>query len=228
MILSDIPFELDTRALFARLRLDPEDDYSKELLEVARAAEKLARPKAIYLEAFVEGRGEETVTVNGVTFTSRVLRANLSEVERVFPYIATCGPEMDRTPLPEGDVMAEFCRDTVKEMALAVARTHLIAHLKERYGVPRLAAMNPGSGDKQVWRIEQQQPLFSLFGDVEAQIGVRLTPSCLMHPNKTISGIFYAAEMDWITCRLCHREGCPGRRAPFDPELWREKMEATA
>ena len=32
--------------------------------------------------------------------------------------------------------------------------------------------MNPGSGDASVWSIDQQVGLFSLFGDVDALIGV--------------------------------------------------------
>jgi hypothetical protein len=81
--------------------------------------------------------------------------------------------------------------------------------------------MHPGSGDASVWPIEQQGPLFSLLGDVTGAIGVELTDSFLMVPNKSVSGVRFATEIDFRSCQLCHREGCPSRSAAFDPELWR-------
>ncbi|MBI3946764.1 MAG: vitamin B12 dependent methionine synthase [Armatimonadetes bacterium] len=228
MILNTIPFELDVTQLFQRLRLDPASQHAEGILAVAREAAAVARPKAVFREAFIDARGADTVTVEGTRFTSRVLRANLAEVERVFPYVATCGVEMDAVPLPADDFLAGFCRDVVKEMALHAATVHLNVHLKRRYGLVRITAMHPGSGDAQVWPIQQQQPLFALLGDVEAQIGVRLTESSLMWPNKSVSGIYYPAEVDFVTCRLCHREVCVRRRAPFDPELWRHRMAGPA
>jgi hypothetical protein len=81
--------------------------------------------------------------------------------------------------------------------------------------------MSPGSGDIDVWPIEQQKPLFSLLGDVESLIGVRLTDAMLMIPTMSVSGILYASEADFESCQVCHREGCPRRKAPFDEALWR-------
>ena len=37
-------------------------------------------------------------------------------------------------------------------------------------------------------------------------IGVTLTDTFLMLPNKTVSGIFYPTEVDFVTCQLCHRD----------------------
>jgi hypothetical protein len=157
-------------------------------------------------------------------FVSKVLRANLDEVERVFPYVATCGRELDDIPLAANDIFAQFCRDTLKEMALHASITHLVSHLKESYALETLASLNPGSGDINVWPIEQQKELFAFFGNVQESIGVVLTDSCLMVPNKSVSGLLYPSEDGFQSCQLCHREKCPGRRAPFDPHLWEEKL----
>ena len=81
--------------------------------------------------------------------------------------------------------------------------------------------MSPGSGDAVIWPIEQQRNLFALLGDGSQQIGVQLTDSCLMIPNKSVSGIRYPTEIDFHTCQVCHREDCPGRIAPFDEEQWK-------
>jgi len=157
-------------------------------------------------------------------FVSKVLRANLEEVERVFPYVATCGRELDSAPTSDGDVFRQFCWDAIKEMALHVALSHLVDHLKEVHELESLSSMNPGSGDLEVWPIEQQKELFAFFGDVEDRIGVALTDSCLMIPNKSVSGLFFSSEHGFESCQLCHREDCQRRRSPFDPHLWEEKL----
>ena len=157
-------------------------------------------------------------------FVSKVLRANLDEVERVFPYVATCGPELDAISVESDDVFGQFCRDILKEMALRAAIAHLVAHLKESYSLEALVSMNPGSGDINVWPIQQQRELFAFLGDAPASIGVVLTESCLMVPNKSVSGLFYPSEDGFQSCQLCHREKCPNRRAPFDPHLWEERL----
>jgi hypothetical protein len=157
-------------------------------------------------------------------FVSKVLRSNLDQVERVFPYVATCGRELDAIPIEADDLFGQFCRDTVKDMALHSSMSALVTHLQEAYALEKLATMNPGSGDVNVWPIEQQKELFAFFGNVPESIGVSLTDSFLMVPNKTVSGLFYPSEHDFQSCQLCHREKCPNRRAPFDPHLWEEKI----
>jgi hypothetical protein len=80
--------------------------------------------------------------------------------------------------------------------------------------------MNPGSGDASVWPIEQQRDLFSMCGDVEKLIGVKLTKSLVLVPDMSVAGIFFPTEIHFESCQLCHRENCFLRRAPFDKELW--------
>jgi len=82
--------------------------------------------------------------------------------------------------------------------------------------------MSPGSGAADIWPITQQKELFSLFGDVEGLIGVKLTVSYLMIPLKSVSGIIYQSETTFETCQLCPREACIGRRADYSPDLMRK------
>jgi hypothetical protein len=98
--------------------------------------------------------------------------------------------------------------------------------MDRRYGLSKASVMHPGSGDASVWPIEQQRQLFSLLGDVTGLIGVELTDSFLMVPNKSVSGMRFPTEMDFRSCQLCHREKCPSRSAPFDPELWESVGQA--
>jgi hypothetical protein len=70
------------------------------------------------------------------------------------------------------------------------------------------------------WPLTQQRPLFELLGNPKDTVGVRLTQSCLMVPNKSVSGIRFPTEESFETCQLCPREGCPGRKAPYDSGLY--------
>jgi len=217
-VLDDVPFELDVEALFSKLRVDRESSDAKELLELADAAAAVARPKAIYKVSFIDSKEEEGVTIEGVSFSSRVLRVNLDEIERVFPHVATCGKELDELPVPGDDFFKQFWLDTIKEMALGASSSFVSEYVKKRFAIEKMSKMSPGAGAHDVWPIEQQKLLFSLFGDVEGLIGVRLTDSSLMMPNKSVSGVFFPTEITFQTCRLCHREDCPNRSAPYDAE----------
>ena len=220
--LTDIPFSLDAAALAAQARVEAGSDDAKDFRDLVDLARAKGRPKAAWSVAFIEARGGDTVTVGGTTFTSRTLRKNLEAVERVFPIVATCGHEMDEAFPDRGDMLKVFWWDLLKSKLLQAANQRLDAHLHRRYRLGKTSTMRPGSGDATVWPIEQQRPLFALLGDVEKEIGVRLTDSCLMMPNKTVSGFLFPTEKDFRACQVCHRDPCPNRHAPFDKQLWAE------
>jgi len=221
-VLTDIPFSLDTNSLMARLRVAPESGDARALDELVRLAERIGNPKAVYREGFIEAGDSDTIRVDGVTFTSRMLSRNLSSVERVFAFVATCGREVHEACPTEGDLVKDFWWDTIKDRLLMAARTHLTDHFRSKYRLGRKSTMSPGAGDAAVWPIEQQARLFALIGDVRGQIGVELTDSFLMVPNKTVSGITFPTEVDFRSCQVCRREGCPSRSGTFDERLWRE------
>ena len=223
--LTQIAPALDTAALLERVHVGPDSEDAGVVTALIDQARAVARPKALYAEAFVEGRGDDTIRIADITFTSRMLRRKLAAIERVFPYVATCGHEMDDVALPAGDVLVRFWWDAIKAELLAVARAHLLAHLTERFRLGQTARMSPGSGDADVWPIEQQRLLFALLEGVTPFIGVILTESCLMIPNKSVSGLLFPTEEDFQTCQVCHRDPCPNRRASFDAAVWHSLRE---
>ena len=218
--ITDIRFEPDTKFLMKRAHVELNTDDAEEFEDLVDRAGDVAKPKALYRECFIDAKGDDTITIDGITFTSRTLRKNMDKVERIFPFVATCGMELDQVPLSAGDFLKKFWWDTIKAAALGAATKHLNELLVRRFGLGKTSSMSPGSGDVDVWPIEQQRHLFALAGDVKGQIGVELTESFLMIPNKTVSGIRFASEVDFRTCQLCHRDNCPGRSAPFDKKLW--------
>ena len=218
-ILRDIPFGFDREAFDRHIQLERFPSCREAVDSLVEAALQRARPKAVYRVSYLQNREGRSLELDGVRFESRVLSENLAEVERVFPYIATCGAEIEDVSEDSGDMLASFWLDVFKEMALEAAVRHLRGVLREHFALKGFSSMNPGSWDRNVWPIAQQKPLFSLFGDVEALIGVHLTDSFLMVPNKTVSGLFFPTEVPFESCQLCTRADCPRRRAPYKGPL---------
>ena len=216
--LENIPVSLDADMMLERIRMGGKNNSFRELFEgIIHEVLPVASPKAIYIVSYIDGRTENSVTIDGIEFQSRVLRKNLEQAERVFPYVVTAGRELETIPVESGDVMREFCLDAVKECILEEALVYLEKYLQRKFRPGNMAHMNPGS--LKDWPISQQPILFSIFGDVEELIGVRLTKSYLMDPIKSVSGIHFPTEIDFKSCKLCTRHPCVKRRAEYDPEM---------
>jgi hypothetical protein len=216
-VLDSIPLFFDAEEFQKLTHIDLSAPSIRATAGLLEAALPIARPKAMYKVCYIYNRTEDGVDLEGIRFTSDVLSQNLREVERVFPYIVTCGVELDTVAISPNDVLAGYMLDGLKELALRQATEHLKNRLAETYGldVERMSTMNPGSGNRNVWPIGQQRQLFRLLGDVECLVGVRLTDSFLMTPNKTVSGILFPTEVPFVSCQLCTRENCPRRRAEY-------------
>ena len=224
--LNNIPFEMDAEDLSKRLRINAKDEYAADVRALAREAQAVAKPKALYKISFIESRGDDYVVVDGVTLTSRVLRVNLEKAHRVFPFLVTCGAELEEWSNSIDDVLKRYWCDAIKQMALRSARKALDEHLVERYELGMTSVMNPGSLAD--WPLQEQRKLFALMGDTQAKIGVRLTDSFLMIPTKSVSGMRFPTEVRFENCQLCPREKCPGRRAAYDKDLYEKKYRAGA
>ncbi|HOW74225.1 MAG TPA: vitamin B12 dependent-methionine synthase activation domain-containing protein [Phycisphaerae bacterium] len=223
-ILKDIPFDLGVPALLKKLRIDGRPEYAERCSRLAREAALHAHPKGAYRLAYVDSKAEDAVVVNGVTLASRILRVNLGDIHRVFPFVVTCGVELEAWSQTITDMLERFWADTIMEEALRLAFETLTADMTRRYQLGKTAMMNPGSLED--WPIEQQTGLFSLLGDASAQIGVRLTESFLMVPIKSASGLRFPTETGFENCQLCPRERCPNRRAPYDASLHARRFSA--
>jgi hypothetical protein len=217
IVLQDMPFEIDMDALKKKVRLKDGSPLIADLETMVAEALRIGRPKALYGVAFIDSKGDDSVVVDGVSFSSHVLRVNLDPVHRVFPFVTTCGMELQTWGDGFSDMLQGYWAETIKEFALISARAALNAHLEATFAPGHTAAMNPGSLED--WPINQQRPLFDLLGDTEALVGVRLTESMLMVPTKTVSGLRFPTEINFESCMLCPREECPNRRAPRDQKL---------
>jgi hypothetical protein len=221
LTLESIPLQFDLEQICRNLRMKEGNEQVGKLQGLLGEAQSIGKPKAFYRSAFIESRTDHQVVINGIVFTSRVLRVNLEKVHRVFPYVTTCGLELEEWSRSFDDMLLKYWADVLKEMALRTASKYLQDHLIEHYRLVKVSRMNPGSLPD--WPLPEQRPLFDLLGNGPGSIGVDLTDSFLMLPIKSVSGIWFPTEESFESCRLCLRENCIGRRAPYDQNLYDRK-----
>ncbi len=221
VILDPLPFRVERETLRQMLHVREGSSAEQDLHRLIDAAVAVARPKAVYQMAFIDAREDQAVVIAGIRFTSRVLRVNLDAINRVFAYVGTSGRELEAWADAPEDLLTRFWADAINQAVLKAAMTSLWERLTERFAVSHFSAMNPGSLAD--WPLREQRPLFALLGDVERAIGVELTPSLLMTPTKSTSGILFPSEETFASCQLCPREACPNRRASYDPGLFERK-----
>jgi len=216
-IIDRIPVSLDAAEISRHLHIRPEREGSPRPEELIGLALPLINLRAIYDVSFVGKKDGESVEVAGVVFRSRVLRTNLERAQKVFPYIMTIGPALEQKAASIGDLLKQYYLEEIANFVLEQGASWLTDKLQSRWGFALLSNMSPGSLED--WPISEQRPLFSLFGDTEKAVGVRLTDHMLMLPRKSISGILFPSEESFAACQLCPREKCPSRRARYDEAL---------
>ena len=218
-VLENIPTEINLTKVRSILHIERKGDWSRarKLVDTVFA---LAEPRGVYQTAFLEAKLKDSVKLAGVALTSAVLRKNLDPVERVFPYVVTLGPRVEAEIRATNGILSQFYLDMIANIALEAARNFLQNQLRSRYALEGLSSMAPGS--LRDWPIVEQKPLFSIIGDVEAAIGVRLTDAYLMIPNKSLSGIIFPTAVPFYSCQLCPREKCVGRKAGYNEKRARE------
>lgn len=224
IILDSIDFKVDTDKLLKKLHIDEDSDDLEDVLKFAEIAGEIGRPKIMYKEANIDVKGDGYVVVDGIKFTSRLLRTNLDAVDRVFPYVCTCGSELNDWAKSLDDMLEQYWVDKIMEMALEEAVAAFQIHIDANYKLGTTSNMNPGSLED--WPISQQRELFALLEDPYEKIGVELTDSFLMLPIKSISGLRFSSDINFVNCQLCPRERCENRRAEYDHLLFIEKFQS--
>jgi len=224
-----VPFNFDREEFNRRVKIELYEGMEDEIESLLDKAVPLIRPKAVYRELEIMSRESQGQTgqrhgnssmesslnnlqIDDQVFTDSILVNRLRDVSTVFPYIITCGIELEE--LAKGDdMLAEFWLDALKQMALDRAFNYFRIHIKEKCNISKLYSLNPGSSTcGEGWDISDQKKLFSFFPSVEEKLGIRLTESMLMFPNKTLSGIMFESDRDFVSCQECDNIHCPNRK----------------
>ena len=215
-ILENFSVSLSLDQVRRRLHMKPDSDMS-QVRTLVDTVQQLIEPRAIYKVCYIEEKSEDSVIVDGLRLSSRVLRKNLDWVERIFPYAITLGSKLGEKQNACSNLLENYYLDSIGNLALTSVQKQLKKHLQSKFALEKMSSMAPGS--LLDWPIEEPGPLFQLLGDVEASIGVRLTQSLLMIPAKSISGFYFPTEVSFFSCQLCPRKRCESRKAKYDETL---------
>jgi hypothetical protein len=216
--LFDIPVKLSSKKVENVLRLKKLRGVSADAEKIINEVLPLIKARAAYRVCYITKRGKDWIQLEGRRFTSRILRDNVRDIERVFPYIITIGDGVESRVGDENELLKQYFMETVADMALISARAHFLSRLKKKYRIKRLSNMSPGS--LKDWPITEQRPLFDLMEEGSINIQVQLTETMLMLPRKSLSGIYFSTEKDFVSCQLCSRKNCSGRMAEFDEKMY--------
>ena len=215
----EIPVKLEREELFRSFKKQENTRamMEKYMDEIILVALPVVRAKGLYRVSCIGARDSDGVEIDGVRFTSKVLSQSLSNIDTVFPYIVTCGKELDELPVSPKDHLRYYCLDIIKMNVLFQASKYFMDYLKEKYALKEITHLHPGEFAD--WPIEQQEQLFSLFDNTEEAIGVKLSSTKTIQLIKSGSGILFSNGTSFESCQLCLQAKCPGRRAAYSPKL---------
>ena len=217
------PFALDEKTRAALLEKWDAANYDGEVDDLLDEAEKVASPRAFLRRAYVTEVDETgaVLTVEGddepKTFRikSPLVGEKLRKDTTVVGTVATCGRALYDLSVSYAD--DPLLREVAEDICLAYMRHVSIAlhdYLREHiYGGDKFSRLSPGSLSS--WNITGQVPLFELLGEGAELTGVELTPSYLMIPYKSASGLSFPTDSPFESCMRCPRENCPNRRAEY-------------
>ena len=195
----------------------PGQDVAEMVAETIRTVAPLCRPRFGYELLPVEKVTRRTISVGGGELaTGTVITPFLEEAEHLAVFVATAGEGFDKwfhEVKKSGDILKEYLAHAVgSEIAEATARAMAAELLgeAESKGMKISNSYSPGYCG---WHVRDQQALFSLLPP--RPCGITLTPSCLMLPIKSVSGIIALGrdiEKKAYGCDICNKKDCYKKR----------------
>jgi len=213
-VLDPIPFELDVEDLIETLtnRRLREKDIAPLIDECSR----LIEPKGVYEFLRVINVDNSTIHIEGgYSLKSIILGDMLEANQTIVPYVVTIGSKLENfAEKSNGGILRRFIIEQIADYAVSKARLYISSFAKERLG-GTVYNFSPGSGTGKLFEINQQEILFKIIDPTT--IGVHLSPSYVMLPRKSISGILAATPIEYIACEYCPRK-CENRKKEYRGE----------
>ena len=133
-VLNNIPIKLDLEVVLKKARIRNKREYFEGIIrEILDLIRPIAKPKAVFEISRVDNKHGDSLDIGGVRFTSHVLRVNLDNVERVYPYVATCGREIDEIEIPQHESVRYYLMDQIKEIVVHSALSYLQEHIRSNH-----------------------------------------------------------------------------------------------
>jgi hypothetical protein len=179
----------------------------------------LVEPSYSYVIRDVEWvQGPISFIRDEIIFKSQVIARLLEQCQQVVVFALTIGnrlEEMVKQLAEDRLILQATVLDAIGSSAVEKVAESFETSIREMASVQGFSAswrFSPGYCD---WNIGQQRMLFwALNGEIA---DIRLTKTCLMIPQKSISGIIGIGPgngtlENYNPCRTCKERHCPGRR----------------
>jgi hypothetical protein len=191
-------------------------DGADESIDKAR---RLARPAAIFTKKALLSSGADSIKLAGGTeFSGKTVSSYIRPAEDVYIFLVTIGPAVENEAsglMKRGESLPGYLLDRAGSFAVESLAEKLECRLRKEYkskGKSVSMRLSPGYCD---WPIEEQVILDKILDF--SRIGVRLTGSYVMIPQKSISGLMGVGPAELFSkvksqCAICNMKDCDYRR----------------
>lgn len=162
-------------------------------------------------------RADYSLKVESKIFNiNKIIFAQMKKASRAALFICTAGEvtgARSRELMQSGDLLKGYIYDVIGSIVVESVADAMHNELKERMADEGSNVTNRFSPGYCGWNVSEQHLLFSFFPDNFCNI--TLTPSALMSPVKSVSGIIGIGSMvrhSPYQCRLCDDKNCLYRR----------------
>lgn len=198
------------------MKFSDADEYLLQLIDHLLAQCKtLVQPKACYalFSNPIFHIQQRQVQLDAIFFeTGKVVTNFLKKSDAIIVFACTIGAQVEqlaKQQMNDGNALEGYIVDLIgSELAEGVA-DYLHDHLEKEAQIEGKGLTNRFSPGYCNWPVVQQHELFLLLGS--GVCGITLTPSALMLPVKSVSGIIGRGKglkrADY-KCRLCDDEKC--------------------
>ncbi len=194
----------------------------EEILEESREISEIKAQFTVFDNVELEN-DSKSIRINNISFhVKNIVFSQLKKSDSVAVFLCTAGEEIgyrSRKAMKERDFLRGYIYDVIGSEMVEAAADIMQADLEKKMCDSGKKITNRYSPGYCGWDVDEQHKLFKLVPDNFC--GIRLTPSALMDPVKSVSGfigIGSNVRYNQYTCSMCKQEECVYRRV-------REKMK---
>jgi hypothetical protein len=188
----------------------------KDILEETQKIAKIQAQYSLFNNVQFENE-DKSVTVNGIRFNiGKIVFGQLKKSDSAAIFMCTAGGEIgirSRKAMQERDMLRGYIFDIIGSEIVEAAADLMQNDLERNAELSGTKITNRYSPGYCGWDVAEQHKLFRLIPDNFC--GIRLTPSALMDPVKSVSGIVGIGEYvksNPYTCRICDMKDCIYRK----------------
>ena len=201
----------------------PEGESQETVYDIVsralKQAEAICTLKAEYriFENILFNESYRSLDISNVSFNiGKIIYGQIKKSDSVALFVCTAGEKIgirSRNAMKEGDLLEGYIYDVIGSEAVEAVADLMQDDMEAEMTLSGIKITNRFSPGYCGWDVAEQHKLFSLMTDNHC--GIRLNPSALMDPVKSVSGIIGIGEnvkRQPYTCKLCDMKDCIYRR----------------